>query len=137
LGLLFALVAAARFTVITHHNAIEAHSARTERRIPASLHASVAEAPPSNFPVGTEHREHREKRPLRLAIPFLKNKWLSDHYGSRRLRISITESIRAVLCMMRLRRFPAARISCCCAEILQITGFPKKPRNSSPIFALL
>jgi len=35
----------------------------------------------------------REKRPLRVAIPFLKNKWLSDHYGSRRLRISITESI--------------------------------------------
>jgi hypothetical protein len=28
LGLLFALVAAARFAVITHHNAIEAHSAR-------------------------------------------------------------------------------------------------------------
>src|SRR5437667_1490794 len=103
--------------VITHHNAIESHSARMEGRPPESLHASVAELRPPIFPVGSGHLEHLRKTSIVSGDFVSLTRWLTHDYGSPRLRISITPGIRAACCMKRLPRSHVARICCCSAEI--------------------
>src|SRR6266566_8620642 len=98
-----------------HHNAIEHGGACIPRR--RTLANSAKNVHPSS------------------RFRFLR-RWLSAHSELPQPLISIMANTRAGPCATRLPRSRAVLICCCFVVTLPITDFPKKRKNSSPIFAL-